>query len=71
MDYQNKMKINNFIRQVMAGAMPYELEGILYYQDQIVEVIKLVLAAERKEWAQEFAEMGEWTCVHIMEQTDK
>ena len=32
---------------------------------------KLVAAAERKEWAQEFAEMGEWTCVNIMEQIDK
>jgi hypothetical protein len=32
---------------------------------------KLVAAKERKEWAQEFAEMGEWTCVHIMEMVDK
>jgi len=38
---------------------------------QIKAFAKLVAAKERKEWAQEFAEMGEWSCVHIMEAVDK
>jgi hypothetical protein len=28
---------------------------------------KLVAAKEREEWAKEFAGMGEWTAVHILE----
>jgi len=28
---------------------------------------KLVAAKERKEWAKEFAGLGEWTAVHILE----
>jgi len=28
---------------------------------------KLVAAKEREEWAKEFAGLGEWTCVHIIE----
>ncbi len=39
--------------------------------DVLQSFAKLVAAAERKEWAREFAEMGEWSCVNIMEQTDK
>ena len=39
--------------------------------DVLQSFAKLIAAAERKEWAREFAEMGEWTCVHIMEQIDK
>lgn len=39
--------------------------------DVLQSFAKLVAAAERKEWAREFAEMGEWTCVNIMEQIDK
>jgi hypothetical protein len=38
------MEINSLIRQVMEGAKPSELEGILYFQDQIVEIAKLVAA---------------------------
>jgi hypothetical protein len=38
------MEINKLIRQVMEGSKPSELEGVLYYQDQIVEVAKLVAA---------------------------
>ena len=28
---------------------------------------KMVAAKERKEWAKEFAGMGEWTAVHVLE----
>ncbi len=34
---------------------------------QIAHFAKLVAAKERKEWAKEFAGMGEWTAVHILE----
>ena len=32
---------------------------------------ELVAAAERREWAKEFAGLGEWTCVHILESRDQ
>ncbi len=35
--------------------------------DDIVDSIKLVAAKERDEWAKEFAGLGEWTAVHILE----
>jgi hypothetical protein len=48
------MEINKLIRQVMEGSKPSELEGVLYYQDQIVEVAKLVaekaIAKDREEF---------------------
>jgi ribosomal protein L32E len=50
------MEINKLIRQVMEGSKPSELEGILYYQNQIVEVAKLVAAKERQEVMQEARE---------------
>ena len=31
----------------------------------------LVAAAERKEWEAEFAGMGEWACVHLLEERSK
>ena len=42
--YEYKMEINKLIRQVMEGKKPSELEGVLYYQDQIVEIAQLVAA---------------------------
>ena len=32
----------------MEGKKPSEIEGVLYYQDQIIEVAKLVAAKERE-----------------------
>ena len=29
---------------------------------------KLIAAAERKEWKKEFAGMGEWGCVYLLEE---
>jgi hypothetical protein len=52
--YEYKMEINKLIRQVMEGSKPSELEGVLYYQDQIVEVVKLVAAKERERYMQLF-----------------
>jgi hypothetical protein len=46
--YEYKMEINKLIRQVMEGKKPSEIEGVLYYQDQIIEVAKLVAAKERE-----------------------
>jgi hypothetical protein len=46
-DYEHKMGINQIIRTVMANKKPSEIEGILYYQDQIIEIVKLVRADER------------------------
>ena len=31
----------------------------------------LVAAAEREEWEAEFAGMGEWACVHLLEERGK
>lgn len=60
-----------------AGCIPrrhpeyWEDVQIFATPDVLQSFAKLIAAAERKEWAREFAEMGEWTCVHIMEQIDK
>lgn len=32
---------------------------------------KLVASAERKEWEKEFAGMGEWACVYLLEERNK
>ena len=47
-DYEHKMEINQIIRTVMANKKPSEIEGILYYQDQIIEIADLIRADERK-----------------------
>ena len=46
-DYEHKMGINQIIRTVMANRKPSEIEGILYYQDQIIEIANLIRADER------------------------
>jgi len=51
-EYKYKMEINKFIRQVMEGKKPSELEGVLYYQDQIIEIAKLVVKKEREKTLQ-------------------
>lgn len=38
-------------------------------KDQLERFAALVAAAERKIWAYEFAGMGEWLCVNIIEGT--
>ena len=43
-DYEHKMEINQIIRTVMANKKPSEIEGILYYQDQIIEIANLIKA---------------------------
>ena len=35
--------------------------------EQLEAFAKLVAAKERDEWAKEFAGLGEWTAVHILE----
>ena len=45
-DYEHKMEINQIIRTVMANKKPSEIEGILYYQDQIIEIADLIRADE-------------------------
>lgn len=35
--------------------------------DHMTRFAKLVAAKEREKWAKEFAGLGEWTCVHIIE----
>ena len=47
-DYEHKMEINQIIRTVMANKKPSEIEGILYYQDQIIEIVNLIRADERE-----------------------
>lgn len=47
-DYKHKIRINQIIRTVMANKKPFEIEGILYYQDQIIEIADLIRADERE-----------------------
>ena len=47
-DYEHKMEINQIIRTVMANKKPSEIEGILYYQDQIIEIANFIRADERE-----------------------
>jgi len=39
--------------------------------DDVIDIIKLVAAKEREEWEKEFAGLGEWTAVHILEARGK
>ena len=41
------------------------------YPEDIEAFAKLVASAERKEWETEFAGMGEWACVHLLEERNK
>ena len=36
--------------------------------DWLIDFAKLIAEKERKEWAREFAGMGEWTAVHMLEE---
>ena len=37
------------------------------YPEDIERFVKLIEARQRKEWAKEFAGLGEWACVHRIE----
>ena len=39
--------------------------------ENIETLVKLVAFAERKEWEKEFAGMGEWACVYLLEERNK
>ncbi len=41
------------------------------FTEELVKFAELISAAERKEWKDEFAGMGEWTCVHLMEESER
>lgn len=41
------------------------------YPEDIEAFANLVAKAERKEWEKEFAGMGEWACVHLLEERNK
>jgi len=53
-----------------------DLLGIIdsqYYDNElwvfdVMEFAKLIAEKERKEWAREFAGMGEWTAVNMLEE---
>jgi len=38
-----------------------------WHDPVVIAFAKLVAAKEREEWAKEFAGLGEWTAVHILE----
>jgi hypothetical protein len=44
---------------------------LVCYPEEVVAFAKLIAAAERKEWKDEFAGMGEWTCVHLIEESER
>jgi hypothetical protein len=46
-------------------------EDWVCYPEDIERFAKLVAAKERKEWEKEFAGMGEWACVHLLEERNK
>jgi len=56
-----------------AGFVEYELDdGTTNAFDKRYEAFaKLVAEHERKEWEVEFAGMGEWACVHLLEERNK
>jgi len=39
--------------------------------ENIEALVELIAVAERKEWEKEFAGMGEWACVHLLEERNK
>ena len=39
--------------------------------EDIKAFAQLVAKAERKEWEKEFAGMGEWACVYLLEERNK
>lgn len=41
--------------------------GVDWTWDELKTFAKLVEEHTRKEWAKEFAGLGEWQCVHIIE----
>ena len=47
------------------GIRPYP-DGT--YSEALEDFAKLVAEKERKEWAREFAGMGEWTAVNMLEE---
>lgn len=60
------MTKNDIIR--MAREAGFELDCCsLEWHERIARFAAFVAAAEREEWANEFAGLGEWTAVHILE----
>jgi hypothetical protein len=41
------------------------------FTEELVKFAEMIAAAERKEWKDEFAGMGEWTCVHLIEESEQ
>jgi hypothetical protein len=52
-----------------AGMLQINGKYNIWIPEYLYEFAALVAAAERKAWADEFAGLGEWTCVHIIEGT--
>ena len=53
-----------------AGIIAVHTEGDGHWHQQFIALegfAKLIAAKERQEWAKEFAGMGEWTAVHMLE----
>jgi hypothetical protein len=48
--------------------MGFNRERFVYFLERFAE---MVAKAERKEWEKEFAGMGEWACVHLLEERNK
>jgi len=62
------MNRDDIIRMAREAGMEIWKSGHRYMDDfDIYKFAALVAAAERREWAKEFAGLGEWTCVHIVE----
>jgi len=66
----NKEEIIEMAKQ--AGMIPLEgavnALGKSVPLDWLIDFAKLIAEKERKEWAREFAGMGEWTAVHMLEE---
>jgi hypothetical protein len=60
---------------VMADASGLSLYGMGKDREQFIDYLEcfadLVARAERKEWETEFAGMGEWACVYLLEERNK
>ena len=63
-----KEEIVEMARQAGFERLGHDSCDYVCYPDEIEVFAKLVAEKERKEWAREFAGMGEWTAVHMREE---
>jgi hypothetical protein len=64
-------EILEMARQCGFERLGHDDRDLVCYPEEVEALVNLALAKERREWAKEFAGLGEWACVHIIEARDK